>query len=594
MERFPFIDKYGRRWEMPGTSLSHLDVELMAYRLRLSPEEGGLGASEHFKRICKALDPQYVWMSDFEEIPYESRWNDLMAEFCCKTNWLAVSGPASSGKSAFFARFLAINWLAHFGKCAVIVTSTTKAGARTRIWAHIMEFFQRIQGVFPIHINDTTCVISIQKGVLPSVSDRSSIMLVTPEKDKAGSGDSKLIGLHNDWVYVIGDEYSDMSPALANACENLKSNPNFFAAFLANAKSIFDPHGMQCQPKSKDWTDVSDNDLWWETERGLCLHLDGEKTPNRYVNDRFSFLQRWKEIQDEQDAGRSNTPGYWRYKKAFWVLSGEEDCLYSQLDITLNGCDKPAVWRGGDIVELASFDPANKVGGDNWQACYGKLGTDRDGKRVLEASKMIALTEDVRSDTESTTKQIARQFVDGCKERGIGVRQVAVDCTGGGSHVANAIEDAFGQKGVMRIEFGSMASETPAGERNGKPIKARDRYGRRDAELWHAGIDYVKSGQLRGINSVTAEQMTKRRAYTQNGKEYVESKKDYKDRTKLGSCDEADSLLILLALARERFSFGATSITAPASRSQDWSKAFAKYAPAKREGEQRLAKWGSL
>lgn len=589
------ITKYGHQWPGNDDPIGHLGAEFGAYRKRLTTDDGGLGAAEHFRRICKTLDPGYIWLSDDPDVPFESQWNDRMLDACLRTNWLAVTGPASAGKSAFFARWVGINWLAYFGKCAGVVTSTTKGGARLRIWAHLLEFFRKVQGVFPVHINDTSCVISVEKGAMPNTSDRSSIMLVTPEKDKAGGGDSKLIGLHNDWVFVIGDEYAEMSEAVARACENLQVNPNFFAAFLSNAKSIFDPHGIQCTPKSGDWSEVSDSDAIWPTERGLCLHLDGERTPNQFTNpvDKYPYLQKYSHIQTERDAGRSNTVGYWRFVKAFWPLGGAEEGLYNELELVQSGCTKGAVWLGGGVVELASFDPANKLGGDNWQACFGKLGITKDHVRVLEFTTMEALSEDVTSDTESTSKQIARQFVQRCKDRGIGVRQVVVDATGGGSHMANYIEDVFGEKGILRVEFGASASDLIVSERDGEPITAKEKFGRKDAEIWYAGIQYVKSGQLRNICSKQAEQMCKRRGYTQTRRDYIESKSDYKARTKLSSPDEADAGMLLLDLARQRFGFNAvTTLAQGAGSSTNWKNAMNRFkAPAVNAGGERRLTW---
>ncbi len=563
LESFKSITKYGRTWGDGKNLINHLDVEMLAFKFRLQPPLG-LGPATHFRNICKALDPKYVWLSDFPEIPHEAQYNDRMLDACLATNWLSISGPASSGKSSFMARWVGINWLVHFGKCAVVVTSTTKAGARTRIWAHIKEFFQGIQGWFPFHLNDTSCIITVAKDSVPgfAVSDRAAIMLVTPEKDKAGSGDAKLIGLHNDLVMVAGDEYSDMSPALANACENLKSNPSFHAVFFANAKSIFDPHGQQCTPKDGNWKSVRDSDLTWETERGLCLHLDGLNTPNQYTEpqDKFPYLQKWSYVLSEQEAGRANTSGFWRYIRAFWPPQGHEDALYNEMELLQYGCMDHAIWQGGGIIELAGFDPGNKSGGDNWQACFAKLGTDKDGKRVLDFTEMKALYEDVSIETESISKQVAKQFVAECKKRNIHIRQVAVDCSGGGSHMANYIEDEFLEKGIFRVEFGARASEVVVDNREGKDVRACDRFGRRDAELWHAGIPFVKSGQLKGITSKQAEQMTKRRGFTQNRLQYVESKVEFKSRTKLSSPDEADSGFLVISIAMIRFGFQPNSL----------------------------------
>ena len=79
----------------------------------------------------------------------------------------------------------------------------------------------------------------------------------------------------------------------------------------------------------------------------------------------------------------------------------------------------------------------------------------------------------------------------------------------------------------------------------------------RVTELWFAGKEYIRSGQIGGIDAKLADEMTARRFDHKKGAEtkvFVESKTDMKAEGKK-SPDLADAFFIGLELAKERFGF---------------------------------------
>ena len=82
-----------------------------------------------------------------------------------------------------------------------------------------------------------------------------------------------------------------------------------------------------------------------------------------------------------------------------------------------------------------------------------------------------------------------------------------------------------------------------------------DLYGNRVTEIWFAGKELVRCGQLRGVDAELAKEMTARQYETIKGGEglrmRVESKPDFRKRTGY-SPDNADAAFLLVDLARNR------------------------------------------
>ena len=103
------------------------------------------------------------------------------------------------------------------------------------------------------------------------------------------------------------------------------------------------------------------------------------------------------------------------------------------------------------------------------------------------------------------------------------------------------------------------------------PIKANEKFSNRVSELWYVGVEFLRGGQLKGITSDLARELTARKYTTQaGGKLIVESKKDMKAR--MGkSPDLADAAFLLLDVVRQRLGAYAGGKLA-ASRGEGWLK----------------------
>ncbi len=594
-------------WRHPQ-GLTLLDLEFACYLQRRTVDEGGLGAAQHFRNLTKILWPVdeygkggYVWLSEDPEVPPEACWNDLLLEACLANKYVGVTGPASSTKTEFMAVWAIVNWIPRAPNCLIISASLTKATAKQKVWGAIKERFRRIEWMGVGKYTDfPTAMITANRGDAATrhLSDRSAIVLVAPDVGKEGEEIGKLQGLKQEWFFVVADELADMTMAVPNATSNWSKNPNFHFLGSGNMGSPLDTMGSFFAPLD-GWDSVTVRTPQWRCANGgVLLHFDGLETPNKYTRppNRYPFIIKTTDLEQDARIFGATSARYWKFDRGFPPPGGTEENLYSEMELITSGCMEPTVWRGTPPTGLAALDPNYSKGhGDNCMAKFGRIGVDTEGRQVLDfggVENELALREDVEKlDEASATKQKAVRFVEECRARQIGVRQVVVDCTGGGSLMADAVEDAFGERGVLRIEFGGSPSDLVIERRDDEDITASDRYENKTGEMWHIGIRYVKSRQLRGMTSKQVEQMGARKVVEKGKKVSVETKKDYKLRTQKPSPDEADTGFQMLDLARQRFAFNATSTIKTARSSTNWKVAMSKFKTPSNTGGERKLTW---
>lgn len=609
------INRYGNDWEFPisGTNSTDqdkenafLNIEFAAFLRRITPEQGGLGGSGHFRNITKILWPAdetgrggYNWLSEDTDLPPPYWWNDIYLNACLDNQFVGITGPASSLKTEFMAIWAIVNWIPRFQNCMVIAASLTKQTAKQKVWGAIKERFRRIEWMgIGKYVDFPSAMISGNKGDAATrhLSDRSAITLVAPDVGKDGDEIGKLQGLKQEWIFVVADELAAMSPAITNATSNWGKNPHFHFLGSGNMGSPLDTMGSFFAP-IEGWDSVTVKTPMWKCANGgVLVHVDGEETPNKYTRpiNKYPYIIKTTDLdQDAAIFGRTSAR-FWMMDRGFPPPSGTEENLYSEMELLTSGCMESTVWRGEPQTGLAAMDPNYSKGhGDNCMAKFGKLGANKDGLKVLDfggVENEIALREDVENLDKSATKQKADQFVAECRKRGIGVRQTVIDCTAGGSLMADMVEDSFGERGILRIEFGGSPSDRVIEKLNDQEIKASERFDNKATEIWHAGVRFVKSRQLNGMTSKQVEQMAARKIVEKGKKIMMETKRDYKLRTQKPSCDESDAGFIMLDLALQRFGFSSTDTIArskPLASASSKGKFASLYTPA--NGPQKMS-----
>jgi len=533
--------RYGRQWN-EGTSL--LTIELAAFKFGFTPATGGLGKAQHFKNLVNTLWPK----GNRKHFVFHP-WAERMLEAACQHKYLAVAGCASSGKTEFFALWGLINFICDPLNTLVLVTSTSLKEARQRIWGSLREFWTNSAIELPGKLVDSIGVIRLNDD---EASQRSSITLIAGEKKKEKEAVGKMIGLKNKRVFLIADELPELSEAILEAAfSNLASNLEFQLIGIGNPKSYYDPFGILARPKA-GWASITPLDDEWETERGYCIRFDGERSPNILAGRNiYPWMLRLETLADFRKNLGEKTAAYWRMIRGFWCPVASEHTVYSEADIAKFGGEEDVMWQRTN-TRIAALDPSYTNGGDLTIAKLGRWGLTNEGIWVLRFDRTVELREDVTNKKEPRNFQIARQFMTLCKEEGVTPENAAVDATGAGGPFCDILAVLWGTNTFLRVSFGGKASDRPVNSQD--PTPACERYANRVTEIWHVGLDFLRCGQLKGIDPALAKEMCSRHVETVKGttmRMKVEAKKDMKARIG-ASPDLADASFILLDLVRQR------------------------------------------
>lgn len=560
------VTRYGIQWpDMPGCN-QDLMIELICIRENVTT---GPGKAGHFRRVTQMLwgpdnqNKRFIWHP----------WAEDMLEEACRQQWLWLSGCASSGKTDFGAVWGIINWLSDPKNTLVLFTSTSLKEARQRVWGSVIQYFSASRLPLPGKVLDSIGVVKTFDGST-KFSDKCGLHLITGEKTKLKENIGKLIGLKAPKVILVGDELPELSPALVEAAKsNLISNPNFQMVGMGNFKSVYDPFGSESTPKS-GWGSVTIDDTRWETANGgVCLRFDGLKSPNILCGEDKWPIYGNETLRRQRKSMGENTASFWRMCRSFPCPEADADRIYSDADLIKGKVHEKAVWATGIPQLGASLDPAFVNGGDAAMAYFGKCGQTTDGKTMLEVMERVELREDMRLKDESRPTQVAKAYRDECKRRGIPPEMAAYDASGGGVVFGSLLSEIWSPR-VVGVQFGGAPSERIVNPSKG--VKAKDAYDRRVTELWFAGLEFMQSGQIRGLPVQAAKELKERRYDTIKAgselKTAVETKKDMKERIGF-SPDDADAFLILLELFRVKLGFTAGGMLGNKGKTDDsWKK----------------------
>ena len=379
----------------------------------------------------------------------------------------------------------------------------------------------------------------------PSFSERSSISLIPAEQKKTADSIEKVVGLKNERVFLLVDEGPEMPSGIVNSLSNLDKNPFFQVVILGNAQDVFDPHGLLSTPKA-GWKSITVDDEEWETERGICVHFDGFKSPNLSHKDKWPFLYTSKNLKHDIATLGENSPAFWRMVRGFWRDGGNEDVLYSASEISKAGGMRKNVVKLEGALNIAGVDPAFTSGGDRFIVYFGLLGWTEEGKLAVEFADFEHLKIDLVKNSLPDSYQYVNALKAACAARNVQPQHVGVDATGAGSTFCDLLTQEW-SGAIRRIGFGEKASRLKVDPRDKKV--AADLYALRVDELWGVGVRMLRDGRIYGISPDMAREMVARR-FKQGEKMRVETKKEMKSRTGK-SPDIADAGFIMLDVARQ-------------------------------------------
>lgn len=558
-----------------------LDIELFCFRTKRTVEQGGLGQEEHFWKIVNFLWGPNNPIGNRTKFFIRNPWSEDMIREACRHRYIGVGGPAACSKSETYALWIIISYIADPRNTLGAVLSTSIKEARKRIWGSMVNFIRAIpKPGLPLKIVDTQGIIRYQSPTFKA-SDQSSISLLAAEKKSEKEAVGKLIGMHNRLVIIVADELSELTDSLleyAMPGGNLTSNPYYQFIGLSNPAGYYDPFAKLWKPKA-GWMSINVESEQWETEHGVALHFDALKSPNvlaGYIvfplpgDPTKSFLPTIEKIEEaKKTEGGENSIRFWRMMRGYMCPTGQEDLIYSEVDIVKYKGDEPAQWNDEPVIKVAGLDAGFTNGGDRSIAFLATVGTTILGVRTLCYELQEEMMVDVTNVEEGHSYQVARLFKEFCEKHGVQPFHAAVDSTGAGGPFCDIMNQVWSRE-ILRVNFGGRASDLPVSLT--ELIPGHERYYDRVTEIWYSGKELLRQGQIKGILPVQAQEMAIRKYGTTGAtkKIYAESKVDMKLRTGGKSPDVADAGFIVLALCRERLGFTSTQIVTPLRKKQGW------------------------
>lgn len=588
-------------------------IESICFRIGHRVEEGGLGKFQHFKNYvdltwnhpARKSNKIFVW----------NEWSERPLRKFCVEQEVGIAGAASSGKSSSAALWIVANYLMDPTHIKALALSTTIKGAKDRVWKEIVEFWEAAPHKFGKFLKSTNEVQGLNfdestygytSGIFLHAAEKSSEAaalnaLIGTKAPKSGQpevfGNSLFERLvaHPNYSYlrkefpdedylrdlifrlqafsedrigtliVVIDEATGVAEAVLNAIlSNIKpSNDGHVQIIvLSNPASVWDSHGIFCEP-DVGWGNVTVLDDEWRTKTGgVTLRFDGEKSPRIILrDDRFSWMQSKKAIQDlERKYGRES-PYYYRMVRAFWPPSGSDTGAYSTADFLQSGAmEKSVVWGFEKPVRISGFDPAYTSSGDRAFCWFALLGRDALGKHVLFLEDEFTVQPSAEDKTTPVPHQMARLWRDECRKRGVRPENACFDATGGGVSFASIVSVEWSPL-VQGISSGGKASAIAVGgERHSdnRPVVGTERFANKCTEMWMGALPYLRGGQIRGVTNELAKEVCARQYDKGTSGDArvlrIESKRDFKSREK-GSPDCSDAFFLVVEHAKTKHGF---------------------------------------
>ena len=534
-------------------AITQLEIELLMVGDANPERFSGVSRGQHIKHVIAMLWPDVIrsW----------NDWNELALWAWTNYREIGVTGCAAAGKTFTFTLLSLVEYLAKPMGTRVALTSTTVPSLRGRIWAEMMKFVRPAVPLFGLNVVDSQTKIQFQKG-----DDRSSIIALAVDSGAVEQAVGKLQGVHLPRMVIMVDEAAQTNPAVFSARANLEVGTDFYHFIaIANASSMFDPHGLFCEPRM-GWGGIHDDDEHWETKSGVCVRFDGLKSPNVRAG---RIVYPYLFSQDNVEIIRKNfgegSLEWNSYCRGMWSRSGARNTILDSAMITDGKAREKVIWAGGGIKTIAALDPAFTTDGDDCILRFGKVGKADDNQIMLELTEVVRLN--LMDDPNYPLfYQVADQTISELQKRGVRPEDFALDATGAGAGIADIISQRW-QAGFVRVSFGGSATDSAVSVEDSRPAKSV--YSNRVTQLWSQIKVIVMAGRMRGLDDQTARELCARIYSLKNEKTLLESKKDLKKRTKGNSPDRADALALLVELFVTQNGFG-DATGSQSQNSEDW------------------------
>ncbi len=504
---------YGIEWSAEHNDLA---IELACYRDPITFVTG-LKREQHMRAAFQILWPKFKW----------NEWLDLMCWAWCNFKVASIMGHTRAGKTYGAAHFVLLDYLAAPSLTATTLVTTKFDALKTRLWGDLMRATEScaqkpaIDALFKITSSSNEMKFA-QRGTPAD----AKYIIQGVALDQGDTSASKVRGQHTDRRRIIGDEAQDISAGLYSAFTNAMSAPDFIGWLLTNPVERISEYGDWSKPRG-GWGSVNDMDLFWLTERGVCLHLDGLQSPNIKAG-RTIFPQMMTHEYVESMRPYEGTLEWWMYVRGFFPPDGFVARLWPNAAIM---AAEKTVDFDFIATPCASLDPAFTY--DDCALVLALQGRLRNQKPCMMAKKSFKIQWDVSSKTPAEYL-IAREVMRICVEFGVQPENFIMDETGNGRGVLAVLRMEWSPK-VQGISYGGESTNRPIRMDDIKPANEQVKYF--VTELWYRASMLAQQGLLCGLDNVdkkTKEDLNSRRytvrQFGENKLMVAESKDEMKKR----------------------------------------------------------------
>ena len=493
----------------------------------------GIGRYGHLRN---AID--LIWNRERPDTFIWNDWSELMIRTFSQNKWVTVTGPAASWKTTCAACYALGSFYADPANTVVICTSTTLDGLRRRIWKEISRF-HRLKPLFGHMVQSRNC-IQYRKGF-----DDAGVFGLATDKGEIEKAIGKIIGFHAKKMIVFVDEMPYTPEAIVEACVNLETGAQRFEfKGLGNADDHLDPHGRMSEPK-KGWESIDVECEQWQTRRGVCIHLDGLKSPNVLDKSKnYPGMLCQADIDTTAEIYGIESPQFWQMRRGFWSPEGIQKTVLSMPMIRRSKAFDSCKFDQ-QATSVAALDPSFE-GDDRCVLRFGRCGKVMGKMTLLLGDKYNLQVKALPDDP--IHYQIQKQVKTLCQRHQVDPYYFAMDSSGEGGGLFSVIQKHWGRE-ILPVEFGGLPSHDPISDTNSKP--ANEEYDRRVTELWFFFRLLLLIEQIRGLDEETAVDFCRRWWKCRGPLISLETKEKMIDRTRR-SPDDADCVVVLSRLCHAR------------------------------------------
>ena len=534
---------YGTVWPKKHWP-NRLLIELRLYdddELRESLAPHSLSKWGHMREAIKILFPEdvFAW----------HRWVDFMGEEWCETNSLTVWGASSTTKSGMAGMLHLVDLLVAPKDTYTLVITNPIDKHDDRMFGSLVKWWKAL----PKHLQVGVIRRSNPKGLITSDDDgqRTGVICISNKPGDSFEDLKRYLGTHVRRNRLVVDEPQGCSHSVLKVKANMGASGDYKEMFLGNPDSWLSPLGKHSEPDDGDRKRIqAQQPDKWETKnefkgkRGHCIVLDGRKAPSLDEPKRLPFMIQPDFAESIKKSEGEDSRYYWTYIVGRIPPEGMLLTAATEQDLINAGAHRVPKWESG-WEDWAGVD-LSQGSADKCVVYRLRVGKELGGQTVVYP--LARAYAKPKLSKGNISNQIGEQIAAQLSDWGIPLDRVAGDSSGNQGPLLDAIENAAGQTGLVRVSAEGAASERFV--RAGVPQRGKERYRNRATELVMQVAEMAKAGQLVGLDDEVTYQLTSRGLQegvddeALNRRVCVQPKKDWRMLNSGRSPDELDAVAV--------------------------------------------------